>query len=314
MPYLLEFNYDESEDYSETHLERMRRKFSGAEDFESFQAGCRMNERGRVVGIGRNGCPGFNDQRICSNTIKSHRLVHWTTATMGWRMAERLFAELNTGHFCHGENLNKTEFLLRSCAAVGIDTKAAAALLDSDRYRDEVLAKINLLKSNGLDHIPLFLVDGAHIVDGAATTGKFVTLFRQLESEFKEELRIKAQAEAEAQTQAQAAAQTQGAGTDTKLQQVVVKKSTKGVQSKTAPTPAAAPPSSDTTTPAAHKTKKACINAATASVSAPAPAATVPVPLVLDPCDLVCADLASDDICCCDAASSVIAVSTTTAK
>lgn len=147
--------------------------------------GDRMNERGRVVGIGKNGCPGFNDSRICSNTINSHRLVHWTTVTLGWQMAEKLFAELNSGHFCRGENLNNTEFLLRSCKVVGIDTTAATSLLKSDQFRTDVMAKINYLKDNGLDHIPVFLVDGAHIIDGAATTGKFVTLFRQLEAETK---------------------------------------------------------------------------------------------------------------------------------
>jgi hypothetical protein len=34
VPYLLEFGYDEDESASETHLERMKRKFSGS-DFES---------------------------------------------------------------------------------------------------------------------------------------------------------------------------------------------------------------------------------------------------------------------------------------
>lgn len=151
--------------------------------------GNRMSERARIVGIGRDGNAGFNDDRICSNTINSHRLVAYVTKTYGCSISEELFDILNYEHFVLGKNLNSREMLLNCCRQVsGLKNDIATinAFLDTDQLRNEVKQSINTLVRSNLDHIPVFVVNNTKVIDGAPTAATFITEFRKIEKQIKD--------------------------------------------------------------------------------------------------------------------------------
>jgi hypothetical protein len=78
VPFFLEPDMDQNEDVTERHMERMYRKFGISrgmsyqefeENWDSIKAPHALVERGQEVGLA------FNEQRIVSSTMPSHRLA-----------------------------------------------------------------------------------------------------------------------------------------------------------------------------------------------------------------------------------------------
>ena len=141
--------------------------------------GCRIDERAQQLG-----CGSFPDSRICSNTIRSHRLVQWVCHILGWKKSEELFNILTTGHFIQGKNLNNTEYLIKCAEQIGLQPVAVREFLDSKEYYDNVKSVIKQLLDSGLNHIPVFIINNQYVVDGAGTSAEFMKHFRAAEEEF----------------------------------------------------------------------------------------------------------------------------------
>lgn len=136
-----------------------------------------MNERAHAVGL-----PSFNEHRICSNTIKSHRLVRWVTLTYGLEKSEALFDLLNYEHFINGKKLNDTNFLVSCCGMLGIDMNSARTFLTSDEGRDVILNTIQTLQTLNVTSIPVFVINSFWGLEGAVTASKFMSIFRDIEN------------------------------------------------------------------------------------------------------------------------------------
>ena len=106
VPFFLEPDYDESENFSISNLERLRRKWGGKAAFEAQKDRHGLKERGREVGIEK-----FMLEREASNTMRSHRLVQFVSRTRSLALAEALYTELNTAHFVLGKKLNDSIML-----------------------------------------------------------------------------------------------------------------------------------------------------------------------------------------------------------
>ena len=179
VPFFLEPDYPRGEDFHETNLERLKRKWGGKEAFAAQKTRHGLKERGREVGI-----QDFKARRIASSTWASHRLVQWVTRTAGVTAAEKLYALLNHRHFELGRKLNDQEMLAEAAAsAAGVDADDARAFLATDEGSAEIEAAQRMLQMLGVHSIPTFLVDGRHVLRGAAHADDFVSLFRALEAE-----------------------------------------------------------------------------------------------------------------------------------
>mmetsp|Transcript_3591 Transcript_3591/g.14545 ORF Transcript_3591/g.14545 Transcript_3591/m.14545 type:complete len:247 (-) Transcript_3591:256-996(-) len=179
VPFFLEPDYPRSEEFEETNLERLRRKWGGVQQFEEQKKRHGLKERGREVGI-----ENFVARRIASNTWASHRMVQWVTRTLGVSAAERLYAALNFTHFEQGAKLNDREMLVTAAVEhAGADEAAAREFLQSDEGSDEIAAALAMLREMGINSIPTFLIDGKYMLSGAAHADEFVRLFRDMEKE-----------------------------------------------------------------------------------------------------------------------------------
>ena len=181
VPFFLEPEYPRGEAFEETNLERLRRKWGGAEAFEAQKRRHRLKERGLAAGI-----PRFRAERIASSTHASHRLVQWVTKRAGLQAAERLYADLNFRHFEEGKKLNDRRMLAEAAGragGAGVTEAAALAFLDSGEGDAEIAAAQRILRDLGIHSIPTTIVDGQFSIGGALPADEVERLFRKLEAE-----------------------------------------------------------------------------------------------------------------------------------
>ena len=179
VPFFLEPEYSESEEFEETNRVRLVRKWGGRAGWKAQKRAHALKERGREVGIKH-----FDLDRIASSTVASHRLVQWVTKTLGVNRAERMYADLNSRHFEAGQKLNDREMLVDVAAAAGADRAEARRFLDSDDGLAEIRAANRKLRELGISGIPTLILGGKYqLASGALGSETLVQAFRQIEEE-----------------------------------------------------------------------------------------------------------------------------------
>lgn len=179
VPFFLEPDYPEQEEFSESNRERLIRKWGGKREFEAQKQRHRLKERGLEVGISH-----FNLDRIASNTMASHILVQWVARTYGLTLSEAVYDKLNHLHFVEGRRLNDRALLIDVAAEAGLDAAAAAAQLDSKENAEEIRRTFERVHAAGVTGIPTFVIDGGRIVmSGAAHADELEVRLRELEAE-----------------------------------------------------------------------------------------------------------------------------------
>lgn len=92
-----------------------------------------------------------------------HRLLQYAkTKGLGnafFRRAQELLFE-------EGVILSDHQVLLRVAREVGLDEAEARAVLNSDRFHDEVLADDGIAREMVIDYVPYYVVDGKHHFSG----------------------------------------------------------------------------------------------------------------------------------------------------
>ena len=182
VPFFLEPDYPEDEDFEETNEERLWRKWGGKEAFERQKQRHRLKERGQEVGIEH-----FDARRTASSTMRSHRLVQWTARTHGLDMSEDLYDVLNEAHFVQGRKLNDINLLCDCAASVGVPRESVRDFLVSEQGRDEVKQMFEKVQAHGIHSIPTFIVDGQHMLNGAAHANEIERVLRAVERQWAEE-------------------------------------------------------------------------------------------------------------------------------
>lgn len=176
IPFMLEPGYDEDERFDESHRDRMLRKFGSQEGWDRVRQSHRLAERGQEVGIAA-----FNEQRVVSNTVRSHRLVQWVARVHGLDKSEALYTVLNRRHFIEGAKLNDAAMLAAAAGEAGVDEQAAFAFLGTHEGRDDILDTVAKVHAAGIHSIPTFIIDGRTVLQGAQPASEFVAVFRDIE-------------------------------------------------------------------------------------------------------------------------------------
>lgn len=133
-----------------------------------------IRERGAAVGFA------FGQRERTWNTFDAHRLLHW--AESQGRQRELKHALLQA---YHGEGRNPgAADVLRDCAvAAGLDEAEAKAVIDSDRYADEVRAKVQHFQKLGIHSVPSVIIDGKHLIQGGQPPEVFEQALRKIAAE-----------------------------------------------------------------------------------------------------------------------------------
>ena len=153
-------------------LQALSRKYGRSEaEMEAAQA----NMIEVATGLGLN----FSkmQERYTANTFNGHRLVKWA-AEQGKQTAMK--QALFDAYFGHAENVEDTEVLLRCVESIGLDTKAAQQVLDSDAFADAVRSDEARYQQAGVSSVPAFIVNNQYLISGAQEPAYLVEALREI--------------------------------------------------------------------------------------------------------------------------------------
>lgn len=111
------------------------------------------------------------------NTFDAHRLLHWAEGE-GKQVA--LKGELFAAYFTRGEDPSSHEVLLRAAEAVGLDKEAAAAVLSSQQFADEVRTAEQFFQRHGINSVPAVIINQRHLIAGGQPAAVFEKALREI--------------------------------------------------------------------------------------------------------------------------------------
>ena len=145
----------------------------GSSAQESDASRARITEAGAEVGFDFN----FTDDMRMHNTFNLHQLLHW--AQPQGHMHE-LKQALFTAHFTHGRNISANEVLADIAAEVGLDRAEAVAVLEDQRFAQDVRELEQHWQRQGIQSVPAIIFDEQHLVSGAQGVDNFTSILKQL--------------------------------------------------------------------------------------------------------------------------------------
>lgn len=119
----------------------------------------------------------FNyDKAKPTNTFNAHRLLKYA---MQFGKADDLLERLYRAYFTDSLYLDDMNTLVDLGVQSGLDAEATAAMLESDRFRDEVLADEMTAKRAGIRGVPYFVINGKYAISGAQPAEVFAEALQQ---------------------------------------------------------------------------------------------------------------------------------------
>lgn len=133
----------------------------------------RLSEAGAKVGFEF----AFRDGSRMHNTFNAHQLLHW--ADQQERMHD-LKQALFSAHFSHNRNLSDKAVLVAIAAEIGLDSIEARAVLEDQRFAEEVRNAEHILQKRGVQGVPAIIFNQRHLVSGAQGVENFTLILQQL--------------------------------------------------------------------------------------------------------------------------------------
>ena len=122
----------------------------------------------------------FPDGGRVYNTFNAHKLIHWAKKH---ELQTQLKLALFDLFFQQQGNPSDETDLLRCVKNVGLDTKQAKDILNSDRYNTEVNEALSFAKSNGISSVPAFILNKKYLISGGQPKQVFIQALQQLDQE-----------------------------------------------------------------------------------------------------------------------------------
>lgn len=111
------------------------------------------------------------------NTFNTHQLLHW--ANNQGRMHDMKMA-LFTAHFTDQRNLSDDAVLADVAAEIGLDRVEAAAVLDDQRFANDVRSAEQFWQQQGISGVPAVVFNRKHLVTGAQGVENYTSILSQL--------------------------------------------------------------------------------------------------------------------------------------
>jgi predicted DsbA family dithiol-disulfide isomerase len=130
-----------------------------------------IRERGAAVGFE------FGPRSRTWNTFNAHRLLHWAGLLGRQRQLKHA---LLTAYHGQGRNPGGAEVLLDCAVQVGLPAEEAQAVIDSDRYADEVRAAELHWQQAGIRAVPSVVINGKHLIQGGQPPEVYAQALREV--------------------------------------------------------------------------------------------------------------------------------------
>lgn len=140
------------------------------------------------------------DQRLTCNTFDAHRLLKWAAAaypaspesdSLQQAWAQNVSAQtalklvLFEAYFGRAEQVSEPQVLLRCVEAAGLDTDAAAQVLASTQFTDEVRAEEAAYQQAGISSVPAFVINQRYLISGAQEPAQLAGTLQQIAAEMR---------------------------------------------------------------------------------------------------------------------------------
>ncbi len=150
--------------------EYRRAKFGSLQRSQELDA--QVGEAARAAGLDIR----FDRMRHTPNTLDAHRLVQWAAGQGGQNaLVDRLFA----AYFVEGRDVGDRPTLAALAGEAGLNAEAAAAYLDGEGGRRDVLAEDEAVRRAGLTGVPTFVLDRHVLFSGAVPPDVFAEALRE---------------------------------------------------------------------------------------------------------------------------------------
>ena len=117
------------------------------------------------------------------NTFDAHRLLHWA----GLEGCQReLKLALFEAYFSQCLNPSDHEVLAEAAEKAGLDRAAAADVLASGRYAEEVRADERAWREKGINAVPAIVINGRYLISGGQPPEAFEQAIRSISAEMAE--------------------------------------------------------------------------------------------------------------------------------
>jgi predicted DsbA family dithiol-disulfide isomerase len=145
----------------------------GSTPAQQEQARAMIRSRGAEVGF--DFAMGKRDRIY--NTFDAHRLLHWAGIEGKQKELKRaLFA----AYFTLGDDPSAHPVLLRVVGEVGLDTVAAAEVLQSNQYAEEVRQHEQFFQRHGINSVPAVIINERHLISGGQPAEVFEKALREI--------------------------------------------------------------------------------------------------------------------------------------
>lgn len=158
----------------------LRAKFGSGATLEAIEG--RVSEAGEEVGIR------FDWSKVRRvNTFDAHRLLEWALVTAGAPTQVRLKRRLMRSYFEEGGDVSDHSVLAGLAAEVGLDASAAASMLASDAYGEEVRAGEREARDLEIHAVPTFVLERRLAIPGAQDPETFQMMLARMRSRLEDE-------------------------------------------------------------------------------------------------------------------------------
>lgn len=124
-------------------------------------------------------------QRFTCNTFDAHRLVKWA-ATVG--KATDLKMACFTAYFGEAANIADHQILLDCVVTAGLDKDAAAKVLATDAYSEQVQQDLTHYQQAGISSVPAFIINNQYLISGAQEPQQLASALRKIAAEVNQSM------------------------------------------------------------------------------------------------------------------------------
>ncbi|MGG5172353.1 DsbA family oxidoreductase [Pseudarthrobacter sp. J1738] len=116
------------------------------------------------------------DSVVVANSFTAHRLIHLAEESgKGAEAKERLLSD----HFEHGKDIGNTEHLQELGTSLGLVAEDVSAMLNSDRFAEDVRHDFAEARALGVSGVPFFVIDRKYGISGAQPAEVFASALEQ---------------------------------------------------------------------------------------------------------------------------------------
>ena len=114
------------------------------------------------------------------NTFDAHRLLHWAGLEGRQKALKHALFE---AYFTRGLNPGDHDVLAEAAEQAGLDREAAADVLASGRYAEEVRTAERFWQAQGISAVPAVIINERYLISGGQPAEAFEQAFRRIAEE-----------------------------------------------------------------------------------------------------------------------------------